>query len=380
MEYLTYQDAIDHTFRYLGGGPSDVVLADIRSAVDFAYRELYGAHNWTYYYKHGRINTISPYTTGNITYVASTKTVTLDGGTWPAWSADGYLRVGTAIHRVSVLVDSTTLTLDDTLSPVNDIASSTPFILYKDSYLLPEDFLATDQGSYENSFGGLTYTHPREWLFTQRYIYQSGMPQAFTITGEERYPGRLLIRVFPIPTDAKTIDFIYKRSPRDLKYSSVTTGNMSISGSTATSSVPVFTADMAGSVLRVSLNSKTPSASAGLNPAALERRIASVESSTSATLASASTIPYTSAAYIISDPIDIEPQSMSTALFRACEMMIGMSRILKDKPDARLQYKEALGSAKEQDSRSFSRRFVGDGWVHRQRAKDMPLDLYPSYR
>ena len=378
--YLTYQDAVDHTFRYLGGGPSDVVLADIRLAVDSAYRELYGAHNWTYYYKHGRINTVSPYTTGTIDCVASTRTVTLSGGTWPSWAEAAYIRVGTSIHRVLSVTDPATLVLDPTLCPVADIVAGTPYTIYKDSYILPDDFLATDQGSYENSFGGLTYTHPREWLFTQRYIYQSGMPQAFTITGEERYPGKLLLRIFPIPTDAKTIDFIYKRAPRSLKYSSVTSGTVSLSGDALTFSASVLNADMVGSVIRISSNTKTPTAGVGLNPPAFEAKIRSVASSTTATLDTSSGTAYSGAAYIISDPIDIEQQSMSTALLRCCEMMIGMGRVLKDKPDTRVQYLAALAQAKDRDSRSFSRRFVGDNWVHRQRAKDMPLDLYPTYK
>jgi hypothetical protein len=75
--YVTYQDAIDHTYRYLGGGPSDVVLADIREAVNFAFREVYNAHTWTYYYKHGRLATTAPQSDGLVDYDASTGIVTL---------------------------------------------------------------------------------------------------------------------------------------------------------------------------------------------------------------------------------------------------------------------------------------------------------------
>jgi hypothetical protein len=105
-----------------------------------------------------------------------------------------------------------------------------------------------------------------------------------------------------------------------------------------------------------------------------------VASATDATVEDAAPFAYPASAYIISDPLDIEPQSMTTLVYRACEMMIGMSRTMKDKPDSRAQYQEALATAKEKDSRYFGRRAVGDNWVHRQRAKDMPLDLYPSYK
>jgi hypothetical protein len=372
---------VDHTYRYLGGGPSDVVLTDIREAVSFAFREVYNAHTWTYYYKHGRLATVVPQSDGAIDYDATTGIVTLTDATFPDWSADAYLRVGTGVNRVLSMTDPTHLVLDPMIRP-NASFSATPYILYKDSYLLPEDFLAGDQAMYENAFGGLQYSHPREWLFSNRYIYQAGMPQAFTVMGEDRYPNRLLLRLFPIPQESKTLDFIYKRSPRPINYASVTTGTASVSvePNVITFSLPVLTPAMVGSIVRISSNSKVPTAGTGLNPAAFESRISSVDSATSATVEDASPIPYSASSYIISDPLDIEPQSMATLVFRACEMMIGMSRTMKDKPDSRAQYREALATAKEKDSRYFGRRAVGDNWVHRQRAKDMPLDLYPTYK
>ena len=393
MPYLTYQDSIDHLVRYTGAGPSSVVLTDVMEAVGFAYRELYNAHTWTYYYKHGRINTVSPYTSGTIQYDVPSNTVTLtttDGTSFPEWSIYAYLRVGTAIYKVATNPTPTTLTLDAVLQPTEDLAAGTPYILYRDSYFLPTDFLAGDQGMYENCFGPLTYTHPREWLWTQRYIYQSGMPQAFTITGDPYWPMQLLIRLFPIPVDSRTLDYIYKRAPRQLIYSNVTAGNVTITagtsntsvaniGSAISSSAGVFTPSMVGSVVRVSSTTNIPTAPTAIYPAAYEDTIATVQSPGAAVLTNVSPFSYNTAVYIISDPIDVEQQSMSTAFFRACEMMIGMARIMKDKPDARAQYTEAVATAKEKDSRHFGKRAVGDGWRHRQQMKDMPLVLYPTY-
>jgi hypothetical protein len=81
-------------------------------------------------------------------------------------------------------------------------------------------------------------------------------------------------------------------------------------------------------------------------------------------------------AYAISDPVDIEERSMANAFHRCCEMHISMNRTLKDKPSARLQYKEALTEARAADSRSFQGRSVGDFDGYPMRLRDRgPLVL-----
>jgi hypothetical protein len=77
----------------------------------------------------------------------------------------------------------------------------------------------------------------------------------------------------------------------------------------------------------------------------------------------------------VSDPIDVEEGAMLNGFFRCMEMHVAMNRTLKDKPSARLQYKEALAEAKAADSRSFSGRAVGDVFRFRQRLRDMPIDF-----
>ena len=373
---FTFSDGIEHVIRYLGSGPSEQVLADIKQSVDTALRELHQAHNWTYYYKHGRILTEGPYTTGTVAITASTREADLTGGSWPTWAADGYLRIGAVIYRAATRLDVSRLILDPVLTPGSDIVS-TPFSLYKDSYLLPLDFIAGDQALYESVFSGITYVHPREWLFAERYRYQVGIPRCFTITGDERYPGRLLIRFSPIPGGSRTVDFIYKRKARDLVVSDYSTGTVAVAGSgvSVVGTGTAFTASMVGSVLRISSVSRRPTASPGLNPAVHESVITAVADATNLTIQDASPATYGGVGYLISDPVDIENNSMLTAFLRGCENQIGMTRKTKDKPDARAQYVNALLTAKEHDSRSFARRAPGDSGAYRQRMKDMPIDL-----
>ena len=87
-----------------------------------------------------------------------------------------------------------------------------------------------------------------------------------------------------------------------------------------------------------------------------------------------------SASYVISDPIDIETQSMQNVFMRCCEKAIAQHRIMKDKPSAKNQYIDELRRAKEADTRSFSGRAEGEIIWSRQRMKDMPLgaDMPPG--
>jgi hypothetical protein len=384
VTFLTFADAYDSLFAYLGAAPSDAVVRDIRQSIDEAFRELVNSHNWSYYYKHGRLIVNPPYFAGTIRYQASGGAapyyVTLTGGTWPAWAADGYLHVNGVALRVDRVLDPTHLTLAYPLVPAADITAGTSYRLYQDSYVLPTDFIAQDQSLYEQTFGALQYVHPRDWLFSHRYVYSAGTPSTYTIMGDEKYPDRLVVRLAPLPADHRSLDFIYKRRPRPVLWGNqpqCSQGTVALSPNSVTvvGTGTGFDPTMAGSVLRVSANSMLPTWMPGSNPAIFEARIDSVQSATQLKLMplTPSMLSLAAAKYLISDPLDIEVGSMANALLRACEHKISQHRIMKDKPDAKLQFLDELRRAKEADSRSFSGRAEGEVYCHRQRMRDMPL-------
>ncbi len=447
MSFTTFEDVVEHGFDYLGGNPSDVALRDCKRAALEAYRELINAHNWSSYYTHGRIITSgafagaaipvitspsptptpSPTTTpiegyaygtdggywvegtgysdvgadedpgvtvtnASIQYQSSSGTypfqVTLSGTTWPAWAGDGaYLRVGEVNARVAEMKSATVLTLDPMVTFDIDLPAGTPFTLYRDTYLLPEDFIAQDQALYQRNFGGMDYTHPREWLYENRYVFAAGTPQYYTITGDKQYPGRLTLKVFPWPYESKTIDFIYKRRARPLRIYRTTGGStpaLAAGGTIATTAgsnvitgtSTAFAPDMVGSVLRLANTGLClPTSEIGKNPAAFESLITSWISATSVMTCDAPTQTLTGLAYTISDRVDIEEGAMLNAYLRCVEMHLGMVRTLKDKPSARNQYLEELNRAKAADSRSFQGRAVGIRRPLRRRLRDYPIHL-----
>lgn len=391
MSYTTFEDIINHGFDYLGGGLSDNTRRDcVRAALE-AYRELANAFNWSYLYSQSRIITSAAFDGSaegaTIAYDHEGGTyprqATITGAMWPDWAADGCIRVGEVAYKVDERKSATVVTLDETINPGVDLDAGTQFQLYRDTYLLPDDYISQDQALYERNFGGMSFTHPREWLYNSRYVFNEGQPQFYTVTGDRKHPGRLVLKIYPWPTEAKSIDFLYKRRPKALTIVSDSTGKVSAStGSNAiTGTGTAFTPAMVGSVIRLSSSAaKLPtSLIMSSNPAVFESVVTAYVSSTSIQVADPVDQDFSAVAYTISSLIDIEQGAMLNAYHRCVEKHIGMSRTLKDKPSAAQQYLVALNEARAADSRSFAGRSVGSSGRVRMRLRDMPQDLSQTY-
>ena len=373
-QYLTYNDAVEHLLDYLGGSPGEVVVRDIRRSVREAYTELVNCHNWPYLYKLGRISAHGTFADGTIEYTQSDRTLVLTGATWPSWILDGNIRVGYVTLKPESKVNDTTIIIDSLLNPGRDISEGSGFIAYQDTFILPEDYISQDQSLFEQNFGGMHYTHVRDWAYGQRYQFSLGIPQYYTIVGSDRHAGRMSLKVWPYPTDTKTIDFVYKRRPKDLVLQSYSSGAIT---TTAGSSSVVLSSgtlqpSMAGSVLRVSRGSSQPSSWVGHSAPDFESVISSVVDSTHATLEDSASFSGSSLKYMISDRIDIEEGAMRAAFLRGCERQISMTRVLKDKPSAERQYQAALDAARDAASPSFAGRRAGPSARIRMRLRDMP--------
>ena len=392
----TYQDCVDNLIDFLGGGPSDQVVRSVRQAIQEAYREIPNSHKWPYLYRHGRLMTQAPFNGADPAGIQPQATVqyqqssgarprmmTISGGTWPSWVAGGYIRIADTTgefnfvaYRVSQSISATVITLDDEVNPGSDIPSGTEFILYQDSYLVPSDFIAEDQLLYEMNIGGMQYVHPRDWLYENRYVLSEGTPCLYTVTGDRQYPGRLVMRIVPWPSESRSIDFIYLRRPRPMAIQQASGGTVSVpSGSvTVTASAPSFTSAMCGSVIRVSGNAKPPSGPlgslAGYNPAALEATIIGYVSPTVVTIDTPSPSLLSAVNYYVSDPVDFEPGAMLNAFLRCQEKCLAKLRTLKVQPQAQQDYLFALEQAKAAASPSFAGRRAGPIGFGRRRLRD----------
>ena len=390
----TVWDIIEHGRDFLGGDPSAETDRVVHRAIQSALRELVNSHQWLYYYTHGRIQGRGFYTTGTIKFEVSSGSnpnlVTLTGGTWPVWANLGSLRtgsvttnnlantgLGTVIYSVDQIIDSTHLTLQSNLAPIADIAAGTSFTLFLDEYDLPSDFVNTDQGFADVSWGGMEYVHPNKWLQVNRY-YQSysNTPRFYTIFGSSKSPNRMAWRIFPFPDSDRTLDFVYKRRPRQPTRDSYTTGTAITDAVGAPSLVygngTNWTIDMVGSVIRLSSAATFPTGWSGSNVYVMERNIVKVNSTTQLTVDDVATQSLSNVAYRISDPVDMEETAMLEAFFRCVEKHIAMMRNMKDAPMRAAMYEQALLYAKDADSRSFATRVAGVGGPYRARLAQMP--------
>lgn len=94
---------------------------DINDCVHDGLYRVYTAHAWSFLRPIEDVVTTAPYTTGTITIAAGV--VTLSGGTFPAWAADGVLQVNNHYYSVASRGSDTQITLDSTSVTVAAAAS-----------------------------------------------------------------------------------------------------------------------------------------------------------------------------------------------------------------------------------------------------------------
>src|SRR6185436_16715414 len=366
---VTAYDLVQRLLSYLGGNPDGPAHADIRRAILDAYREMPGLHAWTYFVQVGRIFVQTLYSTGTVEYDHTGGTyermLTLTDGVWPTWAARGAVRINNITSYVDQRVSDTVLTLDSSQNPGADVDAETAYELVQDSYQLPIDFTVGDRGLPENCWGGMDYVRPADWLASTRYHASSGTPRIYTFTADPKAAGRLALRMAPAPPAFGTVDFIYRRRCRDIRVWEKTTGKASVTSGSSTITLSqggTFTPNHVGSVIRLSDGAtNAPTDLDGIYPYVVERTILQRISSTQAMVDDAVDTAYTSVAYRISDPVDVEPTGMYNALYTAALRWLCIGRNRKELSDATANWRFALELAKEADNRDESVRSVG-GW------------------
>jgi hypothetical protein len=343
---LTYFDAVESLIVSSYGGPQDAEQRDIRTAIHRAYSELTTIRDWAWYHVHGRIVTDAPYSTGTITSAGTA--VTLTGGTFPPWAAQGYLKVGEKIARVAARVSDTALTLDAVLTLKDDVTDA-PYQLYRTVYPLPADFRNMDEPSDEYNWWSGLYVTPDQAMKLERVSNTSGTPLHWTIIKDPAGAG-WAIKLMGYPIIRETIDFTYRRSARPLRFSgheaSARAGTIARSGASVTGSGSSFVAAMIGSVLRVGDTTNVPGSIESLTPWVSESFITDVATATALTTAASGTVAATTK-YLITDPMDIAPH-MEQSMTSACDYWL--ARIRNVKPDdAFAMYQRDLRLAMEQD-------------------------------
>lgn len=378
-QQYTFKDLVDHARDYLGANASGEAGRDCRRAVVSAITKFAHAHRWTYYFQRYRLNTVAPYSTGTVTYDhtggAYERQLTLADGTWPDWAAQGTVQINSILYEVADRKSSSVVTLTVGSNPGADITTGSSFTIYRDTYPLPIDFLAMGALVLQNRAVILSQEHPSAWLERQQIYRGPGTPRTYCIRSDPNYQNTLCLSFHPPPDNAYTIDGIYQRNARQLNVESYSTGTVVTSAglATVTGSGTAWTSKLAGTIFRVT-SSKTdlPTSRSGDNPPAYERVVLSVDSPTQLTLDDLIDETLTGVKYICSDPVDVETNTMMTALLRGVEAQLGVSRRLADRDELQAEYIRELLLAREADSRSFQDARVGAYLPFPTRLADMP--------
>jgi hypothetical protein len=375
----TFADLIDHALAYLGGDTNRANSDKARRAVIQAYTELPTKHQWNFFRSVGRVTTYASYATGTVTYDhtggANERQVTLTGGTFPSYAAGATLVIADIPYTVDERISSTVLTLTAGSNPGEDITDATAFTIYQDSYALPSDFLVADEFVCDQFPDRMMFRPAHEWATYRRRNVGPGKPISFTFTGDGLPAGSMVVRFFPPPDIAYAMDFLYKRRARRLAIDRREDGTVSVtsSGTTVTGANTNFTASMVGSVIRIGGNSVNPvTGYDGEFPPEQERTIDDVASATSLTVTAAFDQTLAGMRYVVSDPVDYEPDIMGRFLLREVERQCRLMARMKALPDDAAEHMAALIDARAADSRYSGRRAEGNEGIRGWRLRDYP--------
>lgn len=325
----TYADAIEDLEDFAAARGAELQSQRVlRGSIRAAYDEIPQICNWPTLNRPGRIQLIAPYSTGTVVYDHTGGTyerqLTLTDGTWPSWAIDGVVRLSDVISHVESRKSGTVITLDATMNPGVDVASTT-YSLFKQWYVLPEEFTGFTGPVREDTGYMLSRMSMTEMLQIYRRNYSTDRPRWYAIAEAPDLLGSLAIYLWPVKSEAGTLDYVISRRPRRLQHSGysprdyagtidVTAGSATVSG-TGTS----FSDSMLGAVIRIgSDTTHRPTGLEGDYPFVEERSVSAVGSTTSLTLDNDIVTSRSGVKYTVSSPIDLSV-SLRNAFLRHAE-------------------------------------------------------------
>jgi hypothetical protein len=357
-----------------GAAESEATVRKCKRAIQDALRGFPELHRWKHHYSHERLFLKAPYDTGTVEYDATTRALTLTGGVWPAWSADANVRIDDLVSKVYTRDSDTVLTLDSVVHPEAAIAAGTTYKIYLDQYDLQDDYLANDYPIAKCMYGALHYVHPSSHLWLTRSAEQSGSPAYYTILPSRHDPQRFAIAVSPFPDSDQTLDILYQRRMRRLRYFNVDAGTAStVALSNTVAGVgTAWAADMIGATLRLSADTTPPTGSDGNNLAAFESVVTAVASPTSLTVANLCPVSLAGVATMLSDRLDLEDGTMATAFCWQAIQHLAAALRMKDRPKVEQEARDYLIRAREADARDFSPKVDGPQRTYGPSRRYMP--------
>ncbi len=189
------------------GTAADTMLA---YAANNAVQGISRAHKFSWYGEDGMLTFRETYATGTLTFTQDDATVTLAGGTWPTWIADGGKILYQGIYYgVATRTNGTTIELDLAWSQAT--VSGVGYVAYLNTYDLPEDCMI-----FEKVFPGMGWgwrPDPVSYSSLVEYMannnFQAPNPGLFAIRDNQ-------IVLWPAPSTTRNWPIFYYRRPAKL--------------------------------------------------------------------------------------------------------------------------------------------------------------------
>ncbi len=381
-ELFTYEDAIAALDDFLQGHTAGHPTSAMRRNIQEAYDDIAAEHDWSFLQGLGRVQLVAPQTTGSVEYdhaggSTCERELTLTGATWPTDAVDYSVRVDELVCDIQRRYSDTVVQLDATLNPGADVASGTDYTCWPRWYQLPGDFMSMAETMDETWDWGLgDLVSMREIQQRARYSTDTGDIKRYAIGPAPNEYGVMALFLDPASDTTETLDFPYKRRPRQLRYTGrdandrAGTITLSSGSTTMTGSGTAFTSTHVGALVRTAGSTTYyPTGIEGSHPWTEQRSIIAVDSATSAVLDAAPSASHAAVKYCISDPIDLEVTAYRAFLWLS-KIYAATERKMKDLAFLQDRYMRTLAKAKHGDSRTSHRRIAGPRRMVRRRLKD----------
>lgn len=207
VTYATLKAYARRQYKDRTGTKADTEVGEI---VNDALGRIAMDARWPWYETFLNISMNASYATGTIALANGSTTVTLSGGTWPTWAANGDLIVGSRIIPVLTRDSATQLTLKIAWGEASLAAGST-YTLARYRYAMPSDILKLDQIQWgpDFPFGATSMSRARLEFMRDTWQQGNGHVLGYAIANNE-------LAVWPYPSSDRMYSMLYYRRPATL--------------------------------------------------------------------------------------------------------------------------------------------------------------------
>ena len=256
--------------------------------------------------------------------------VTLATGTWPTWAAYGQIRISNTTYDIESRVSDTVITLPERTNPGADVAAGTSYEIFRSRYPLPINWRRGGKIFEASETYDGVYLTPQMLQSSSLYDGSANSsPWRLSIQHDPKYVGAKSLVVSSPPSSVQQYVMLYERWPNALQTPSEANGEVTVNGSPTASAAVTgtgtsFASRHKGAVIRLSDTSVPPTTVVGSpftadNLFAYQRIITTVTDTTNLVVDSTIDADLTSVSYTISDPLDIDPETMLDAFLALAE-------------------------------------------------------------